>query len=46
MKYYKAILSLFLGYVSISQVDANALTPPLKARVNAEVFKNVIHRRD
>jgi hypothetical protein len=46
MKYYKAILSLFLGYVSISQVSADVLTPPLKARINSELFKNTIHRRD
>ena len=46
MKFYKTILSLFLGYVSISQVDAGELTPPLKMRLNSEVFKNVIHRRD
>jgi hypothetical protein len=37
MKFYKTVLSLFLGYVSISQV-AGDLTPPLKARINSEVF--------
>ena len=46
MKFYKTILSLLLGYVSISQVNAGELTPPLKLRLNSEVFKNVIHRRD
>ena len=46
MNYYKTIISLFLGYVSISQVSAEALTPPLKARFNSEVFKKVINRRD
>ena len=46
MKFCKTVLALFLGYVSISQVNAEALTPPLKARINSEVFKNVIHRRD
>ena len=46
MKFYKTILSLFLGYVSISQVSAESLTPPLKLRINSEVLRNVIHRRD
>jgi hypothetical protein len=43
---YSTILSLFLGYVSITQVSAEPATPPLKARINSEVFKRVIHKRD
>jgi len=43
---YSTILSLFLGYVSITQISADVATPPLKTRINSEVFKRVIHRRD
>ena len=43
---YSTVLSLFLGYVSVSQVAAGSTTPPLKARLNAEVFEKVFHKRD
>ena len=46
MNYYKAVLSLFLGYVSISQVSADLAKAPLKARVNSEMFERVFHKRD
>jgi hypothetical protein len=43
---YSTVLSLFLGYVSVSQVAAGTATPPVRARLNAEVFERVFHKRD
>ena len=46
MNYYKTVLSLFLGYVSVAEVSAELAKAPFKARLNHEVFASVFHKRD